>query len=183
VMLSLGPITEGYLLINSKLHYDCCGAFTGVIAEEFDLIVTAVQRIQTQVYGHCIFYEHGRAGSCLQYSEPSTHCFHAHLHCVPVALNVNPLVSSTHSSILVNSFKEFRFTYQKTKTPYLLVSDDEMKIHFIKHDIRKQYLRHLVSTHLGEERFWDWVNYQRWDVINAGHQKLKPYFHKCYVSL
>jgi diadenosine tetraphosphate (Ap4A) HIT family hydrolase len=176
VMLSLGPIAEGYLLINSKLHFDCCGAFLGDVAKEFDQVVTEVQKIQIQVYGECIFFEHGRAGSCLQYSEPSTHCFHAHMHCVPISVNLNDKISNTQNPIYLSSFQHFREVYQKNENPYLFVSDAEMKIHFIKADIRKQYLRYLLSTQLGSEELWDWVSYQRWDIINMAQQKLRPYF-------
>lgn len=176
VMLSLGPISEGYLLINSKLHFDCCGTFVDEIAQEFDQVVTEVQRIQIQVYGQCIFFEHGRAGSCLQYSEPSTHCFHAHMHCVPISININRHIANTQNPIYLQSFKQFREVYQKNKNPYLFVSDDEMKIHFIKSDIRKQYLRYLVSAELGRGELWDWVTYQRWDVISTARNKLQPYF-------
>ena len=176
VMLSLGPITEGYLLINSKFHYDCCGSFTGIVASEFDRVIAVVQNIQLQVYGQCILYEHGRAGSCLQFSQPSNHCFHAHMHCVPVSVNINNLIANTQYPVYAESFEDFRKIYQQSKNPYLFVCDEEMKIHFIKSDIRKQYLRYLVSSQLGKEELWDWSTYQRWEVISAAQQKLKPYF-------
>ena len=169
IMLSLGPVTEGYLLINSKIHYDSIG-------DEFDDLVERVRQIQARAYGACIFYEHGRAGSCLQYSEPSLHCYHAHLHCVPVNFDINHLIRNTTPTVFVNSYKEFRAAYQQCEKPYLFVHDRQMKIHFISQDIRKQYLRYLVSSQLGQEHLWDWTKYERREIIHSARKKLQPYF-------
>lgn len=177
VMLSLGPIVEGYLLICSKDHFDCCGKIDLVHAKEFDELAELVRHILIKAYGYCIFYEHGRAGSCMTFSEGSKHCYHAHMHCVPIDLELNHLMDKNFLKIKHNNWDDFRNSNSKYNEPYLFVDDGNKVSHLVvKQDIRRQYLRHLVSKSIGAENLWNWVENQRQDVIKSGRDKLKPYF-------
>lgn len=185
VMLSLGPIKEGYLLIISKEHIECCGAIPDSLGAEFDKLVSSVKSILKEEYGACILYEHGRAGSCLSYGEGSKHCYHAHLHCVPININLNKLIKGALKPIDFNSFEEFRKTFKSTNEPYLFVDDGKMQMHIAVNDLRRQYLRFLASNEIGETELWDWVKFQGWDKIESAKKKLKPRFEKLateYVS-
>ncbi len=177
VMLSLGPIVEGYLLICSKEHFDCCGKIDSSLAQEFDELAELIRQILIKAYGHCIFYEHGRAGSCMTFSEGSKHCYHAHMHCVPVKLELNKLMDKNFLPIKHNNWNDFRRSNSQYNEPYLFVDDGNKVSHLVvKEDIRRQYLRHLVAQAIGSENLWNWVENQRPDVIKSGREKLKPYF-------
>lgn len=176
IMLSLGPIVEGYLLINSKQHIDCCGALHENSSLEFDYLANEVKRILSTIYGGCVFYEHGRAGSCLQFSEASQHCFHAHMHCVPVNIKLNNLIENSQPPINVDSWSDFRSKYRNNPQPYLFVDDGQKEIHYINREIRKQYLRYLISREVGEPELWDWVNHQGLERIQNAKTKLVPFF-------
>lgn len=177
VMLSLGPIVEGYLLICSKQHFDCCGKIDSALAKEFDEVAELVRQILIKAYGYCIFYEHGRAGSCMTFSEGSKHCYHAHMHCVPVDLKLNHFMDKNFIKIKHNNWFDFRNSNSQYNEPYLFVDDGDKISHLVvKQDIRRQYLRHLVSKSIGAENLWNWVENQRRDVIESGREKLKPYF-------
>src|SRR5947209_721480 len=67
VMLSLGAFVEGYVLINSKTHEDCCAAFDDKMGPEFDELFQKTKAILLKSYGACLCFEHGRAGACLQF--------------------------------------------------------------------------------------------------------------------
>ncbi len=177
VMLSLGPIVEGYLLICSKEHFDCCGKIDTILAKEFDELAELVRQILIKAYGHCIFYEHGRAGSCMTFSEGSKHCYHAHMHCVPVNLELNNLMDKNFLPIKHDNWNDFRKSNSQYNEPYLFVDDGNKVSHLVvKEDIRRQYLRHLVAKSTGAENLWNWVENQRLDVIMSGREKLKPFF-------
>jgi len=177
VMLSLGPIVEGYLLICSKKHFDCCGKIDPTLGKEFDNLTELVREVLVKAYGHCIFYEHGRAGSCMTFSEGSKHCYHAHLHCVPVDLKLNELMNKNFFPIKHNTWDNFRNSNSKYNEPYLFVDDGNKVSHLVvKEDIRRQYLRHLVAKSIGKEELWNWVENQRLDVIKSGKVRLLPIF-------
>lgn len=177
VMLSLGPIVEGYLLICSKEHFDCCGKIDSRLGKEFDDLAELVRKILVEAYGNCIFYEHGRAGSCMTFSEGDKHCYHAHMHCVPVDTKLNSLLDKNFYPIKHNSWEDFRKSSHKYNEPYLFVDDGNKVSHLVvKEDIRRQYLRHLTAVSIGNEDLWSWVEHQRPEVIKLGRDKLRPFF-------
>jgi diadenosine tetraphosphate (Ap4A) HIT family hydrolase len=179
VMLSLGPLTEGYLLICSKKHLESCGLIDSEQGDEFDNLTKNVSKILKEVYGSCLFYEHGRVGSCLTFSESSKHCHHAHLHCVPVNVPLNKFIDEDFYTIKHDSWSDFRKSSKEYYEPYLFVHDGEMKSHFvIKKDIRRQYLRHKTATLIDKSELWDWVKHQGWEKIERAKKKLAPEFKK-----
>src|SRR5687767_6720535 len=82
IMLSLGPIVEGYTLLVSKQHIDSCANVPYELLSEFDMLYHKTKNILATEFGSCIAYEHGRAGTCMIPMENSKHCFHAHMHFV-----------------------------------------------------------------------------------------------------
>jgi diadenosine tetraphosphate (Ap4A) HIT family hydrolase len=88
VMVSLGPIVEGYLLIVTKQHIGACFNIPPNIITEFLELKDLVRRILISHYGSCIFFEHGKVGSSLKFNYSNKHCYHAHLHCVPVSISM-----------------------------------------------------------------------------------------------
>ncbi|MDO7171432.1 HIT family protein [Mariniflexile sp. AS56] len=182
VMLSLGPIVEGYLLICSKQHFESCSKIPKKYSTEFDSLVSAVKQILIETYGSCIFYEHGRAGSCLSFGEGSKHCYHAHMHCVPVNVKLSNLIEGTLKPIKCNSFDDFRENCNKYNEPYLFVDDGEKYIYIVVKDIRRQYLRYLTAEAIGKKGLWNWVEHQGWDIIDRSKNKLKPLFNSLSIK-
>lgn len=175
VMASLGPIREGYLLLVSKKHFDCCGNIPDVYCEEFDSLYEQIRTILTKVYGHVISYEHGRAGSCLRV-EGSKHCYHAHMHFVPVDIDMNRTVSDEYQPIPLSDLAAFRKNYKRDCQSYVFVHDSEMKMYVIDGVLESQYLRKIVAKKVGEEHSWDWVKHQNWPLIARGVEKLRTQF-------
>lgn len=176
IMLSLGPIVEGYLLLVSKSHISCCAEIPKGVTSEFDSLYKMAKEILIKEYGQCICYEHGRAGSCLIPAEGSKHCFHAHMHFVPVKASLNKEIAKEFSGLLIKDLSEFRTSYKKTFLPYLFVDDGEKIIYTIEDKLRSQYLRFKTAKAIGKEELWDWVNHQGWDKINSGKLKLRHSF-------
>ncbi|WP_282087161.1 HIT family protein [Aquimarina algiphila] len=185
VMLSLGPIVEGYLLINTKKHIESCSLIPSEWANEFEFMISSVKNILIKVYGDCIFYEHGRTGSCLSFTDANKHCYHAHMHCVPVKINISDSIKGTLSPIICPTWNDFRNITKEYNEPYLFVDDGVKKLHFVIKEVRRQYLRYLVSEKLGKNNSWNWVEFQGWDKIKTAREKLLPHFNQIsnnYVS-
>ncbi|MEZ5030502.1 MAG: hypothetical protein R2787_03800 [Saprospiraceae bacterium] len=172
VMLSLGPIVEGYSLIVSKSHLDCSGIYNKELGEEFDRIANSLKTLMIQEYGSCLFYEHGRAGSCLQLDDGSKHCYHAHMHCIPTDIKLNEIICKDFAPKNIDSWEGFRFDYQMKFSPYLFVDDGQKTIYYVDKPIRRQYLRFHLANEIGSPELWDWVKFQGWDKITTAQTKL-----------
>jgi len=176
IMLSLGAFVEGYLLINSKTHHDCCAAIDERLAHEFDTLFHYTQNTLREVYGACLCYEHGRAGACLQFSEANQHCYHAHMHCVPLSTQISTDIDAVFTRTTLHSIEDLREQYYLNPKPYLFVDDGQMSMYYINKPIRKQYLRHLASNGIGLQNEWNWLAHPNYENITRGKNKLKNYF-------
>jgi len=174
-MLSLGPIVPGYVLVISKFHIPCSAALSGMDAHEFDRLVANTRRILRMTYGHVALYEHGQLGSCMHEDAPipQTHCYHAHMHCVPTSVNVGRLVEEDFPPTIVNSWEELRTIYRATGTPYLFTETDCKRVFFIEKKIRSQYLRHKLASALCDATLADWVAVPGWESIRKAKHDLR----------
>lgn len=176
VMVSLGPIVEGYLLIISKEHIGACLHLPTEYMEEFCLLKDKVYDILTKIYGGCIFYEHGKMGSCISEGQDHIHCFHAHLHCIPVSVNLNCIVGQEMSGLKYQSFSHCCIG-MKDVDKYLYIEDECIMTYQPQEKLRRQYLRYKLAETLNLADRWDWVNNQNWPLIEQTVKKLKPYFY------
>lgn len=174
VMVSLGPIVEGYLLIVSKKHIPACANIPKEYLQEYLALKEKVKGVLIQVYGSCIFYEHGKTGSCL-IGKDHRHCFHAHLHCVPVNLFLSDVISLDMEGCCFESLED-AYGFAQKLDRYLYVEDSHIMVFVPNENLRSQYLRYKLSTTLGFSNLWNWVEFQNWDIIMESVRKLKPYF-------
>lgn len=178
VMLSLGPIVEGYCLLISKNHFSCCAAIPIDLREEFKEVYSIIKKVLNNVYGTCLCYEHGRAGACLIPMEGNKHCYHAHMHFVPIATPLNEIVQRDFDEISVKTMELFFEEYcLRNNVPYLFVDDGQSKsLYFIDQPIRRQYLRYKAALSIGKEGLWDWINHQGWELIESALKILPKHF-------
>ena len=174
VMVSLGPIVEGYLLIVTKSHIGACLNIPEDLLPEFLLVKEKVKAILTNVYGGCMFYEHGKAGSSLLI-DGHIHCYHAHLHCFPLNDYLHSDISIDYAPHIFESFEEAHMN-NKGIDKYLLVEDDNIYVYQPSDKPRSQYLRYKLACHIGYPERWYWVNNQNWEMIDNTVNRLKPYF-------
>lgn len=178
IMLSLGPIVEGYTLLVSKKHIGCCADIQDELYNEYIFLYQKIKSILKSTYGNVICYEHGRSGSCLIPIEGSKHCFHAHMHFIPVDTKLNELVSfDFKNSVLLKDLSQLRKYFLLNASRYLFVEDEEsMKIYPNIEKIRRQYLRFKTAKAINKEELYDWVKYQGWDEIYNAKMKLQSKF-------
>ena len=174
VMVSLGPIVEGYLLIVTKSHIGACLNIPEELLQEFLMVKGRVKDILTSTYGGCMFYEHGKAGSSLLI-DGHIHCYHAHLHCFPMHDTLHNDVSLDYSPLIFDSFED-AYINNHVSDKYLLIEDDKLYVYQPSDKPRSQYLRFKLACHIGHPERWDWINNQNWEMIDDTVKRLKPYF-------
>ena len=180
VMVSLGPIIEGYLLIVTKEHIGACLNIPDNLFEEFLFIKKKVKRVLLNVYGACLFFEHGKIGTSLTMGEDHKHCLHAHLHCIPTNFQLNKVVGQDFASHLFETMNEC-YESMKGIDKYLFIEDEVIKTYVPEFKIRKQYLRYKLALSLNHKDRWDWVQNQNWDLINKTIIRLKPCFNEPFI--
>ena len=124
----------------------------------------------TKNYSSPIFFEHGpvsryeKAGCCVE---------HAHLHAVPINVDMFDDLTKHFESKEINNFKEL----PKDK-PYLFFENNKKKKHVftINTIIPSQYLRQVLAVKLGKPEKWDWRQDYGLDEIRNTIEKLEEEF-------
>lgn len=180
VMVSLGPIVEGYLLIVTKGHIGACLNMPEPLHREFLTLKEKVGHVLTEVYGGCIFYEHGKIGTSLMTTD-HRHCFHAHLHCVPSQVRLNSIISK---ELVGKHFATMQDCLEKMRgvDRYLFVDDGEIMTYQPKIQLPSQYLRKVFAKAEGVEERWNWIEMQNWAIIIQSVEKLKTKFDDKTIS-
>jgi diadenosine tetraphosphate (Ap4A) HIT family hydrolase len=170
VMMGLGPLTPGYMLVITREHTSCCAGIRADRVEGFMALRDAVRATQQEVYGCSLFFEHGRSGSCVPEGSGEDHCYHAHMHFMPVRADLAaavredyPLVNRSEWPDLVDLY------YSDGASPYILTQDNDT-IAYAKVDGRlpRQYLRTKLATVLGMPHLGDWVAFPSYEVVKEG---------------
>lgn len=175
IMVSLGPIVDGYLLIVSKRHIGACFNTPDVLMTEFLCLKEKVKNILIRHYGCCIFYEHGKTGTSLTFENSNKHCYHAHLHCIPVNIELNKQIENELPFDSYSSFPE-AWGFSRNLKRYLYVEDTRINVYSVDKKIRSQFLRYKLAEALGKPELGNWVENQNWESINRTIEQLSPYF-------
>lgn len=184
ITLAVGAIVEGYCLICSKYHFSCFGDLPSELVEEFYGLKDLASAVVTEVYGHCLFYEHGQAGASMKSEvDRLTHCYHAHLHCVPLGVDILPIIREQFAEYTpvahLRDVLRFR-QLERQGAPYFYYqapsgSQYIFPIHSVD-DVPSQFLRRCAAEAIGEPHKFDWHTYEGWVELEAAHEKLGPKF-------
>jgi hypothetical protein len=173
VQMGLGPLTEGYALLLSRLHYSCCADLPESQAVEFENLVRIVRQAQINLYGKSLIFEHGRSGACLPPGNGEDLCYHAHLHLLPAAVNLADSISGDFPVATFDSWQEVRSRYALTGRPYLLAEKGRRIVYAETPDkIVSRYLRRIAAAALGKQELEDWVAFPSYSVVRAGRDKM-----------
>lgn len=155
VMPGLGAFVEGYVMIVSKIHYDCIGKMPIEDINEIDHLLTHTKERIKQTYNtNVVCFEHGsvscanKFGGCLN---------HAHLHIVPC--NVSLINEINQYDLKVSKLSSLSLLHNLggAEKPYLFFEDVDGEQYIITGEyIASQFFRKLVSNHMGLSDSWDW---------------------------
>jgi diadenosine tetraphosphate (Ap4A) HIT family hydrolase len=174
VVMSLGAIVEGYALVVSRTHFSCSAEIPAEQQDEFRSLVDLVEDAQRELYGVSSLYEHGRSGACLAEGQGEDHCYHAHLHAVPIP-SIRDRVAAAYPLENFKSFLAVHERYEENGEPYLLVGDEQgIGVAWDPQNLPRHYLRSVAATSMGEEHLGDWVAFPQPRVIRDGVARFAP---------
>ncbi len=154
---ALGHFVFGYTLIVTKEHFLSYAYVPEHLFPELEAFRDSVLDKLHNICPHPItILEHGainrcqRGGSCID---------HAHLHLMPLAPDLYPLLNERFSFDELGSISELR-RFNDAQISYLYYQREGLPSHAVQlsQDVPSQLLRQLACQALGEPDLWDWRN-------------------------
>ncbi len=172
----LGQLVEGYLLITTKQHYIGIGSIPTEFFTELDNLLKKTRSILNTHYSVPLFFEHGPAtssnkgGCCIE---------HAHIHAMPVQVDLLTYLSEQFKPRKMHSFLELNKLYKKSM-PYFFLETNSMEryVFEVSKSVPSQYMRKVIAEHIGKREQWDWAVYANIKELNDTIKKLRGKF-KC----
>ena len=152
VFPSLGQISEGHILITPLQHYTAIADMPFEMITELENIRKMLRTALEQIYGQCVFFEHGtrtnESGGCGIY--------HAHMHAVPIASN--SVYETLVQKFAVQEIDSFSMvsTAITSDSSYLFFEDaDARKFVMAANHLPSQFMRKVLANATGKGD-WDW---------------------------
>jgi diadenosine tetraphosphate (Ap4A) HIT family hydrolase len=161
---ALGHFVFGYTLIISKEHFPSFAYVPEHLFPELEAFRNHVLDKLHNIRQHPIsIMEHGafnrcqRGGACID---------HAHLHLMPLATDLYPVLSERFSFDELGSISELR-RFRDAQVPYLYYQREGLRSHGVglSQDVPSQMLRQIACQALGTPELWDWRNRPLRDVL------------------
>lgn len=164
ILPSLGAIVEGHLLIIPREHYVSIGAMPEDYIIELNVLKEKVHKIMHEVYGPVIYFEHGPAkpgeiaGCCID---------HAHLHCIPLTVDILPKLFLKFKSNEINNILYLKTVHENNQS-YLYYENQMQKkyVFLVQDNLESQYMRRLIADAVGQSYRWNWREYNGISNIN-----------------
>jgi diadenosine tetraphosphate (Ap4A) HIT family hydrolase len=172
VVPSLGQIVEGHLLIVPMMH---CRALADMPSEDINRLKDFCEQVRStlrDVYGECVFFEHGIR------SEGSGGCGidHAHMHAVPVTAD-GVLAALTHEfgGSSIQSLSDIKNTLGTNSSYLFFENASAQRYVFPVKNLPSQYMRRLVAESIGKSD-WDWRACGHEPELISTVKRLSPLF-------
>jgi len=171
---ALGHFVFGYTLIISKEHVLSFGCLPENLFPELEAFRDSVLDKLHHICQHPItIMEHGainrcqRGGACID---------HAHLHLMPLAADVYPILSNRFSFDELGSISELR-RFKDAQTSYLFYQKEGFRSHAVKlsQEVPSQLLRRIACQALGTPELWDWRNQPLRDILQQFTSEYKRF--------
>jgi diadenosine tetraphosphate (Ap4A) HIT family hydrolase len=169
---ALGHFVFGYTLIVTKEHFLSYAYLPEHLFPELEVFRDNVLDKLHHICQHPItILEHGainrcqRGGSCID---------HAHLHLMPIAPDLYPLLSERFSFDELRAISELR-RFNDAQISYLYYQREGLRSHAVKltQDVPSQTLRRIACQALGEPELWDWRVRPMRDVLQQFKNEYK----------
>jgi diadenosine tetraphosphate (Ap4A) HIT family hydrolase len=161
---ALGHFVFGYTLIISKEHFH---SFAYLPEHLFPELEAFRDDVLDKLHNICpdsiTIMEHGainrcqRGGACID---------HAHLHLMPLAANLYPVLSQRFSFVELESMREIG-RLKDAQIPYVYYQQEGFRGHAVQlsQDVPSQLLRRIACQALGQPELWDWREKPLRDVL------------------
>ncbi len=174
---SLGPLTEGHFLLCTKAHYKSFACIPTTLDKEFLETKRNLSAVLLSEFGPPVhIFEHGapRQG-------PKVLCTvdHAHLHLVPAAVDVWPLLQAAGidwralgatRGDLRNRVADREYLYYESPEGRAVVATSKGE------GFESQLLRRVFARALGKSHDWDWRSDPRPANADAAFERVRTSF-------
>lgn len=146
---------EGYLLLCSKKHYIGVSSIPKNLEGELEEMIGRVKKSLKKIYNtEVVVFEHGPKTSC---SKGGGCLDHAHLHIIPLKIDIIRYLSKIFKLKLIRSFTALKRVVKKTNTSYIYIESSAGKRYVISVEVPlpSQYLRRVIASLVGIS-CWDW---------------------------
>lgn len=161
---ALGHFVFGYTLIISKEHVPSFAYVPEHLLPELEAFRDKVlEKLHNICQQPITIMEHGainrcqRGGACID---------HAHLHLLPLAADLYPILSERCAFGDLGSISELR-RFKDAQIPYLYYQREKLRSHAVglSQDVPSQMLRRIACQALGTPELWDWRKKPLRDVL------------------
>lgn len=174
VFPGLGQIVEGYLIIATKEHFRGIGEVSEELHSELEKVMATVRTALAQHYWSPLFFEHGpagpskRGGCCIE---------HAHIHAMPVEIDILPELTREFRAIRMERFSELKDFVRRGKPYLFLETNTGERYRFEVPDaIPSQYIRRVIAEKIGKSERWDWGAYRGLKEMQSTVLRLDSFF-------
>jgi diadenosine tetraphosphate (Ap4A) HIT family hydrolase len=153
------PLAAGHALLFPKVHFPSAADVTTAVAEEMDDVGDQISAIFRGRFGAFTMFEHGRTGHCLRSNEGERMCHHAHVHFLPVDLDLSALAAIGQSRDWAGWADVADFGADTDGYAIMDGTAQDRLFHPVNHDLEPHYLRTCVAQALGVPERADWENF------------------------
>lgn len=154
VMPPLGSFCVGGLLVLSKVHYPSCAMCPPNVLESLESILKIVKRVLAETYKvNVLFFEHGPS----KFGTKGACCVdHAHINVFPIDFDIwNDLPKFPVEEELKGCQDIKKFMDDE----YIWLIDNNHNNVYPVSGVPSQYIRTIITKHLGYSERWNWQDY------------------------
>jgi diadenosine tetraphosphate (Ap4A) HIT family hydrolase len=171
IVPTLGQLVAGHLLIVPSRHLCALADLPSLHVDELSDLCRRVRSTLKDVYGECLFFEHGVRGS----GSGGCGIDHAHMHAVPVSGDgILGVLIRQFGGRAIHSVADIKKVVGQES--YLFFEDSSgMKYVFPVKKLPSQYMRKLVARSIGKAD-WDWRKSEQEPELISTLERLTPLF-------
>jgi diadenosine tetraphosphate (Ap4A) HIT family hydrolase len=176
IVPSVGPLTEGHVLVIPRQHYLSFRSLPGHLHDDAVDVLNVVGTVVESCYGPFVCFEHGSVGDSVISSGAST--VHAHLHIVPCVVDLMDIITKKFRHQRLKGLRDL-FSIRSDK-PYLYFASASGGAVYaeVDHQLPNQYLRREICKLLGKPDKWDWRVYMDIESLKRTKDRLMEYFQR-----
>ena len=166
------PVSLGHIMISSKEHFGSMGELELDLFDELIKIKNALKKWHAYNELSCLFFEHGRAGSCHSSQEHGDQCEHFHLNCITSEICLHQdLKQEFTKNYSIISISDICDLFAKWGDYLYFENCFSEKAYYplIQKTIPPHYLRTLICKHHNTVEKADWKKHQSLDDFHENH--------------
>ena len=179
VLIDTFPIVPGHMMISSLAHFGSAGEIPKPMQEELQDLKNQLSYNARSFSGCHVFYEHGRAGSCMKTNPNTSKCEHFHLHCLPVDISITQKLQEKFDCIKMTTYDNIASLFLEHGS-YLYFEENDGSMYFFPAEdqtVESHLLRTLLCEALGISNRQDWENYTDYTLFMTSFELINACIH------